>query len=864
MTACVNKKSKRVAAVVTASLVGALSIGAPAVALAANVNMMAADSDAIANGSVAYKSGKPGDTFTYDGTQQGIVPSTLTPYNGEAVDVELFGSKPVAGEYYYLYVKIDDSTTNSDFKNVQYKNAKGKLVDLKGVYVKEGSAYSMPKDAGNYAVVVGQWNSTSWSFVKVADTFKIAGQTLDGAKLFEGDDVTDTSFAYDGTATGLTVDGWKSKLGVSIDGVKLDEAEDYDLDIYQKGGSSPIKGSTELLPGTTYIVKISGTNNFKDQVVEREFSFDKLDLSSAVIATNVATNQAPSVKSKLSWIVESINGVKTAKLDLAHAGMKDIAISFVSSPDGSSTSTGAKGAYTFTLSADANNKYVKGSINVEQVYADYKAAVDFNNDSIYSSDKGIFEVDLSDEDSEFDLSKIEVTYNGNTKLDEKDYDVEITDADGTAVEASSLKTPGTYFVKVSVNTEDESGKLVAGSAVAKVVVSYGVTNANVYVSYKGVNDDDLAIEDSYTGADLMKNVSIKVKAGDKELVEGTDYKLEISKKQTDGKWATVDSIVDAGDYKITVDGVTFTSDFVVTFHVKQAVATAVTVDQWVGEVEKGAFKPATVFLAYTGDEIKPTFTFTDKDGNVLDVPADAFTVSFKGAKGSKVLKDEDTYAISFDNAEGSNFDVERISNAAVIVKKAKSFADVNPLEWYAAPVYQAKQNGYVNGLRDTETFAPNATITRADVACVLFNMAGGTNRYEGQKNEMGGYETGFSDVDSHEYYALAIQWAKQAGVVNGYGDGTFNPLKQITREEFASMLANYAKALGDDVTVDDVDEVLDAYADANTVSDWAESNVAWAVENGVMGNGGFIKGNGAISRAEVASMAVNYQALPLK
>ena len=45
MTACVNKKSKRVAAVVTASLVGALSIGAPAVALAANANidMLVAD-----------------------------------------------------------------------------------------------------------------------------------------------------------------------------------------------------------------------------------------------------------------------------------------------------------------------------------------------------------------------------------------------------------------------------------------------------------------------------------------------------------------------------------------------------------------------------------------------------------------------------------------------------------------------------------------------------------------------------------------------------------------------------------------------------------------------------------------------------
>ena len=46
MTACVNKKSKRVAAVVTASLVGALSIGAPAVALAttdASIDMLAVD-----------------------------------------------------------------------------------------------------------------------------------------------------------------------------------------------------------------------------------------------------------------------------------------------------------------------------------------------------------------------------------------------------------------------------------------------------------------------------------------------------------------------------------------------------------------------------------------------------------------------------------------------------------------------------------------------------------------------------------------------------------------------------------------------------------------------------------------------------
>ena len=57
MTACVNKKSKRVAAVVTASLVGALSIGAPAVALAegANIETLSVSAkDAFSKGELTY------------------------------------------------------------------------------------------------------------------------------------------------------------------------------------------------------------------------------------------------------------------------------------------------------------------------------------------------------------------------------------------------------------------------------------------------------------------------------------------------------------------------------------------------------------------------------------------------------------------------------------------------------------------------------------------------------------------------------------------------------------------------------------------------------------------------------------------
>ena len=272
-------------------------------------------------------------------------------------------------------------------------------------------------------------------------------------------------------------------------------------------------------------------------------------------------------------------------------------------------------------------------------------------------------------------------------------------------------------------------------------------------------------------------------------------------------------------------------------------------------------------VPYTGSKIDGLtagyMADIDDDGEdeFVALPDGSYTLTYK--KDGKVvegLKDKGEYSVEVNPANNLKNYTFSLTSIPVEVAKdmATGFADVADEEWYAEPVNRAKVLGYVNGLRGTEMFAPKATITRADVTCILFNMAGGETEFEGRKDETGGYETGFSDVDAHEYYALAIQWAKQAGVVNGYGDGTFNPLKQITREEFASMLANFAKSLGDDVTVENADKVLGAFADANTVSDWAESNVAWAVENGIMGNGGFINGDGMISRAETASMAVNY------
>ena len=80
-------------------------------------------------------------------------------------------------------------------------------------------------------------------------------------------------------------------------------------------------------------------------------------------------------------------------------------------------------------------------------------------------------------------------------------------------------------------------------------------------------------------------------------------------------------------------------------------------------------------------------------------------------------------------ADDAHFTGERYSEVFRIAKDA-GFADVDASAWYASVVYKAKELGYVNGLAGTDLFAPGANITRGDVACILFNMAGATTSWE--------------------------------------------------------------------------------------------------------------------------------------
>lgn len=170
------------------------------------------------------------------------------------------------------------------------------------------------------------------------------------------------------------------------------------------------------------------------------------------------------------------------------------------------------------------------------------------------------------------------------------------------------------------------------------------------------------------------------------------------------------------------------------------------------------------------------------------------------------------------------------------------FADVTESAWYYEAVKYVYENNLMVGTAD-DTFSPGATLSRAMVAQILYNLEGQPAVTEGNT---------FTDSGTH-WAAKAIAWAQKTGVVSGYENNTFQPNKAVKREELAQMLYNYATykkitlpALGD----------LSKFPDGDKVSSWAQNAMSWAT--GLQVINGYeddtLRPGGNTTRAEAASM----------
>jgi hypothetical protein len=145
------------------------------------------------------------------------------------------------------------------------------------------------------------------------------------------------------------------------------------------------------------------------------------------------------------------------------------------------------------------------------------------------------------------------------------------------------------------------------------------------------------------------------------------------------------------------------------------------------------------------------------------------------------------------------------------------FTDVAKDAWYYKAVRYGYSNELVTGTSAT-TFAPESSLTRAQLVTILYRNAGSPKVTGG---------TTFSDVKSGEWYTDAIAWASANGIVSGYGDGKFGTNDIITREQFATVLYR----LSGTPTSGALDK---KFSDADKVSDWAEHAIAWATTTGLI------------------------------
>lgn len=194
------------------------------------------------------------------------------------------------------------------------------------------------------------------------------------------------------------------------------------------------------------------------------------------------------------------------------------------------------------------------------------------------------------------------------------------------------------------------------------------------------------------------------------------------------------------------------------------------------------------------------------------------------------------------------------------VYAADAYRDVPGEAWYAEAVEYVTANKMMIG-DGNNSFTPDEPATRAMIVTVLWRLAGEPKVYGGA----------FSDVSVLDWYFTSAAWGHISNIVEGYSIDlaipeevgyrfVFKGEQTVTREELACFLYRYAKYAGADVSES---ASLEGFADAASVSDWAEEALGWCVAEGILqgtpaGDSLNLAPADHATRAEVAAMLMRY------
>ena len=432
------------------------------------------------------------------------------------------------------------------------------------------------------------------------------------------------------------------------------------------------------------------------------------------------------------------------------------------------------------------------------------------------------------------------------------------------------------------------GLNVYGDETNVTVTDVIIRNGNGYGIV--VNGAQATINGLMTSNNGWGGVNVDSKSGEASLVIenasiSEENSVKIENSATDGTTANPSVKIAAGTFQyITTGNEIDTPNLSIsggTFATGSAEG-AVSIDDYV--VEGMEWNPSTGQVVETtpvtpsgpggGGVTTPSYdvTIAQPEGGTVSVdPTDAeageeVTVTVKPDEGltlgDLIVTDEDGNTVKVAANEDGTYSFEMPEGDVTITATfvcdggalcpTDKFTDIDQAQWYHFAIDWVVENGVMKGIGGTTLFAPDDDLLREQAATVMWNIMA--------EGDLEAPAAALSDVAQGEWYAPYVNWAVEAAVMEGHG-GTdrFGVGEAVTREQFAAVVAKATKA---DVSAADA-TALEGFTDSESVSEWAQATMAWAVEAGVINGVALsdgtleLQGSREITRAEMAMMIKN-------
>ncbi|BEP30382.1 S-layer homology domain-containing protein [Helicovermis profundi] len=176
-----------------------------------------------------------------------------------------------------------------------------------------------------------------------------------------------------------------------------------------------------------------------------------------------------------------------------------------------------------------------------------------------------------------------------------------------------------------------------------------------------------------------------------------------------------------------------------------------------------------------------------------------------------------------------------------VLKTTKHFSDVDN-SWAKDEINEMLGKGILD---KKDTFNPDAKVTRAEFTAWIVRAYNLDENGEGKE---------FKDVDKDSPYYKEIKLAYENGLINGTGDGNFNPDKEMTREEVGTLIASALTKYEGNVKNSSMANDLAKYDDNDNTSDWSKDSLALLDELQIMDNKDGLKPKSDITKEEAVAM----------